>query len=168
MDSPTTDYPYADVPHLRLLVCRTCKSIDEVPDYEGRPEDDNLLNVVVERHPDHLGALFRIPIGFWLDPNVKQKIISQLTEGSKGLAEINPEHYNLRNTFMEDAMVCFKQHLRPSEGCPDWRHDSKVLVPDTKAERKAEGLSLTPIGPKRYLCDFCPVRSHYERKSRGD
>lgn len=155
MDSPTIDYPYTDVPHMRLLVCRTCKTIDELPDYEGRPENDDLLNVLVERHPDHIGALFRVPIGFWLDEGVKAKIVSQLTEGSKGLAEIVPEHYDLKNTFMEDAMTCFKKHQRPSEGCPDWRHDSKVLLPNTKADRKAEGLPLTPVGPKRYLCDFC-------------
>jgi len=40
-----------DEAQIRLLVCRDCKSIEELPDYEGRPSDDLLLNISVEKHP---------------------------------------------------------------------------------------------------------------------
>lgn len=156
--------PYAHLAKVRLLQCRTCKTIEELEDFQGRPEDDTILNVATERHHDHVGAMFTVPIALWLDDRVRQSIIAQVSEGSKGLAEIVPDHYEVRNTFLEDAMKCYKAHNRPKEGCSDWHKSSKELLPNTRAERKAEGLPLRPTGPRRYVCDYCPVRSYYQSK----
>ena len=169
MTETDTTNPYENVPHMRLLRCLTCNSFDELPDYQGPPEYDTTLSYVVDKHgPNHQGQLYRLPIGFWVQEEYRRRIIEQIRGGSSGLAEFDSSYYDVQNTFRDDAMACYKKHLRPKEGCPDWRHSSKELNPDTKAERKEAGLSLTPTGPKVYICDFCPVRSYYERKARGD
>lgn len=169
MDTFDVADQYNDVPHMRLLRCLTCNTFDELPDYEGPSEHDTTLAYVVERHgEDHQGQLFRLPIGFWLQEEYRRRIIEQIRGGSAGLAEFDKSYYDTRNTFQDDAMACYKQHLSPKEGCADWRSSNKELKPDTKAERKEAGLTLTPTGPKVYICDFCPVRSYYERKSRGE
>lgn len=165
------DNPYKDLPHLRVLHCLTCGTLDEIPDYEGRPSEDAELNYVVDKHDhgSHKGMLYRVPIGFWLQEPIKRQIIEQIKGGgSKGLGEVDPSYYDTRNTFQDDAMACYSAHLRPKEGCPDFHSEKKVLLPDTKAERKEAGLPIRPTGPKRYLCDFCPVRMHVERKVRGE
>ncbi len=164
-----TDNPFAHVPHLRVLHCRTCGSLEELPDWEGRPEDDDLLNILVGKHgASHEGQLYRVPIGFWIQDEYKRKIIDQLKGGSKGLAAFDEGFYDTRNTFQEDAMKCYDLHLRPKGACSDWHSERKKLVPDTKADRKDAGLADRPVGPTTYLCSFCPVRSFMERKARGE
>jgi hypothetical protein len=65
-------------------------------------------------------------------------------------------------------MKCYGLHLRPKGACPDWMSESKILLPDTKAERKAEGLaapSKTP-GHKVKLCAFCPAQRFYAKRAQ--
>jgi hypothetical protein len=66
-------------------------------------------------------------------------------------------------------MKCFRLHLRPKDGCPDYRSSAKVLLPNTKAERKDLGLSAPAKAPghKVSLCDFCPVTSTIAKKKQG-
>ena len=93
--------------------------MDEIPDWEGRVEDDPYLQVVVDKHgPSHEGQLFRLPIGLWLMEDAKKHIIEQVRGGSKGLAAFDPEYYNTRSTFMEDAQKCYQLHLRPKASAP--------------------------------------------------
>ena len=154
-----------NAPHMRVLVCRTCTSLDEIPDWEGSPDTDPFLKPVADKHgAHHEGQLFRLPIGLWLMEDTKKKIIEQVRGGGTGLAAIDPAFYDTRNQFQEDAMACFSLHLRPKGQCPDFRSERKQLNPDTKADRKAAGLRNEPSGPKVYLCDFCPVRSYNEQK----
>ena len=165
MSQDTTQESTPDIPHMRILVCRSCTTVDEIPDWEGRVEDDPYLQVVVDKHgPSHEGQLFRLPIGLWLMEDAKKHIIEQVRGGSKCLAAFDPEYYNTRSTFMEDAQKCYQLHLRPKGQCPEFRSERKQLLPNTKAERKEAGLPLTPTGPKAYLCDFCPVRVYNEKK----
>lgn len=158
---------------IRLLHCRTCDSLEELPDFDGPPEHDTLLNILTERHTTpsgdkHIGHLFDVEVELWSRPEVKKEIIKQIRGGgSKGLDEFDASFYDTKNTFHEDALVCYQRHNRPKESCQDWLSDSKILVPDTKAERKAEGLSAPSKspGPKIHLCRFCPVQRYYARKA---
>ena len=158
---------------IRLLHCQTCKSIEELPDFDGPAEYDHLLEISVQRHrfpngDPHTGNLFRADVGHWGNDEVRRKIIEQIKGGSRGLAEFDANYYDTRSTFYEDAMKCYQSHLRPKGACPDWMSDSKILLPDTKADRKAEGLaspSQAP-GPKVKLCQFCVVQRYMARKEQ--
>jgi hypothetical protein len=171
---PSTTYDGNSGPQIRLVVCKNCKTIDELPDYQGNPANDVLLEITVGKHQNsmgitHVGQMFRVPLAVWSDTKVRDEILRQISEGTKGLAEIDEQFYDSRSTFFEDAMSCFQKHRRPQYGCSDWRADDKRLVPDTSKERKDLGLAkVTEAGPKVYLCDFCPVRMYYEGKARAE
>lgn len=159
-------------PKLRLLLCRTCNVIEEIPDYDGPPSGDRVLSFFVEQHTDatgtpHIGTLYVVEERMWSRPEVRKEIVRQIKGGgSKGLDEFDEKFYDTRSTFHEDAMACYQQHLRPKEACPDWRSDTKILLPDTKADRKDLGLEAPSKSPgvKTYLCDFCVVRTYYQNK----
>lgn len=158
-----------DGPFIRLLVCRSCKSIEELPDYDGRPADDLLLNISVEKHQKpvpHEGLLFKVPVKYWVVPKVKEEIVKQISGGSSGLDAFGTNFYATKMTFHEDAMTCWSQHLRPKGQCPDYKSDKKQLKPDTAAERKEAGLDKPGMtGPKVYLCDFCPVKMYNQKRA---
>lgn len=159
-------------PKIRLLFCLNCKTIEELPDFEGRPEDDVLLEITVERHQSsgipHAGHLMKVPLVVWEIPKVREEIVKQIRQqGSSGLDVIMPGFYDTKNNFFEDAMACYAAHMRPKGQCADFRTEKKRLVPKTHAERKEAGLAAPgTTGPKVYLCDFCPVRVFNERKAR--
>ena len=156
-----------DETQIRLLVCRTCKSAEELPDFEGRPEDDVLLNIAVERHqkPEpHLGQLFKFPLKYWVREDVKESIMNQIRQGgSSGLDVFGTNFYETKSIFAEDAMNCWKLHNRTTD-CSDYKHDRKILKPGTERDRKDAGMN--PNGAKViYLCDFCPVKSIVQKKA---
>jgi len=156
-------------PQIRLLVCRDCKTIEELPDYDGDPADDLLLNISVERHQRpvaHTGLLFKFPLKYWAVPKIREEIVKQIRGGSEGLDVFGTKFYDTKMTFHEDAMTCWGQHNRPKEQCPDYKSDKKQLKPDTAAERKDAGLDKPGTkGPKIYLCDFCPVKMYNQKKA---
>lgn len=160
--------------HIRLLLCHDCKTLEELPDFDGPVEYDTLLVTLTDRHQfpngePHVGRLIRVEKRAWDLPPLKDAILQQIREGSKGLAEFDTSYYDVRNTFQEDAMTCYAQHNRPKEGCTDFNAPSKRLQPNTKADRKEAGLTTDAQSlPVIHLCSFCPVRSWYERKNRGD
>jgi hypothetical protein len=157
------DQKKSDEPQIRLLYCRTCGSIEELPDFDGPPQYDDLLNISVERHrfpsgDEHIGSLFKVDIRVWAQYEARRKIIEQIKGGaSKGLGEIDEAFYDTKSQFAEDALKCYQQHMRPKGQCPDYMSDSKVLLPNTKADRKELGLTdISKVGgPKTKLCQFC-------------
>ena len=155
-------------PQIRLLVCRSCKSIEELPDYDGHPSDDLLLNISVEKHQRpvaHEGLLFKLPLKYWVVPKVREEIIKQISGGASGLDAFGTNFYSTRMTFHDDAMTCWGQHNRTKD-CGDYKSDKKQLKPDTAAERREAGLDKPGTsGPKIYLCDFCPVKSMIQEKA---
>lgn len=160
-------------PKIRILYCWNCKSIEELPDYEGNPDDDHLLAIIIEPHVttgvQHKGSLFKIGVKIWSVESQRKEIIKQMREQiSGGLANLDPDYYTTRATFHEDALKCFSKHLRPEDSCPDWKADSKRLLPKTDAERKDAGLmsAKQSAGTRVYLCDFCPVKSKVMTKQR--
>lgn len=154
-------------PEIRLLHCATCNSIEELPDYEGDPRGDTLLEISVQRHrfpsgEEHIGKLLKVPVAAWAMPEARKQIIDRIKggEAAKGLAEIDKDYYDTRSTFAEDALVCYKAHLSPKNGCPEYGAAHKALRPDTSAERKELGLAPVATGPTTFLCNFCPVQVH--------
>lgn len=167
--------PVENGPEIRLLYCLVCGTIDELPLYDGNPDNDHLLQILIEPHrfpsgDPHKGHLFRLPQLTWENETARKQIIEQIKGGgSAGLDEFDKDFYATRNTFREDAMKCYNAHLRPTDGCPDFNTPAKRLLPNTKAERKEVGLtdpSKAP-GPKNYLCQFCPVQSVVTTKIRS-
>jgi len=167
LDLKSTSYN-KDEPMIRILVCRNCKTIEEMPDYEGDPEYDTLLNILVQKHQkpvEHIGLVIKFPVKYWAVPKVREAIVAQIKGGSSGLDAFQTNFYATKNQFAEDAMSCFSDHNRPVGQCADYKSDKKLLKPDTSAERKEAGLSLAgKTGPKVYLCDFCPVKSFNMKK----
>lgn len=144
---------------LRILQCHVCKSLEQLPDYQGPPENDVLLATLAERHKfpsgePHRGNLMDVEEAQWNSPSTRQAIIDQIHSRS-GYTGFEPEFYAVRNTFMEDAATCWKQHNR-DPACGDYRSDKKKIYPDTRGDRKELGLSVKDI-PNRWLCDFCVV-----------
>lgn len=175
LNQPPTETKILDPggPKIRLLFCLNCKTIEEIPDFEGHPEDDTLLEITVSKHESagvrHAGHLFKVDALLWAKQEVREQIIDQIrAKGSPGLNAIMPNYYETKNQFFEDAMVCWSMHNRPKGQCPDFAHDKKILRPDTKAERK--DLGLAPVekstAAKVYLCDFCPVKTYNITKAR--
>jgi hypothetical protein len=165
LGQPAGQMTAIDGPQIRLLICAVCSSIEELPDYEGPVERDDLLEISVQKHrfpsgEPHKGSLMKVPVAAWMRDEVRKKIIEKIKGGgSKGLAEVDEKYYDTRSTFANDALACYKSHLRPKNGCPEYGSESKALRPDTDQERK--DLGLAPVdksqGPKTYLCQFCPV-----------
>ena len=161
-----------DGPQIRLLFCFNCKSLEELPDFEGNPRDDYLLEILIERHESagvkHAGQLMKVPLQLWSVETVKEEITKQIyAKGAPGFDALMPGFYDTKATFAEDAMACWKQHLQPKGQCPDYGSEKKRLIPNTVKERKELGLSpATEGGPRIFLCQFCPVHVYNVRKQR--
>ena len=155
---------------IRLLICNTCQSIEELPLYQGDPKRDDTLNyrVAPHRFPDgneHFGALATVDEATW-NSGAREDIKLKLRETfAPGEAEgLGADFYNVKSTFSEDALRCWQQHNR-TENCDDWRTEKKRLDPDTKAERRDLGVApLTKRPARTWLCDFCPVTSIYSQR----
>jgi len=161
-------------PKIRLLYCYNCKTIEELPDFEGNPDDDVLLQVLVDKHESagikHAGFLSKIGVKLYSRPEVKKQVIKNLRDKvGGGLADIDPDYYTTKATFGEDAMKCFNLHLRPVEGCYDYKTEKKRLVPKGTDElRKDLGLDTAAKSQstKVYLCDFCPAKTFVVEQNR--
>lgn len=156
---------------VRLLACSVCKTIEELPDFEGRAEEDHLLARLIERHgPEenrHIGQLFKVEQAQWEDQRVKAQIARQIADKlSGGETGLGSEYYDLKNTFAEDAMACFSVHLRNPD-CNDYKSDSKRLTPGTAADRKEAGLPEYRTWKDHYLCEHCPVHSLVQQAERA-
>ncbi|WP_274916953.1 hypothetical protein [Streptomyces sp. WZ-12] len=156
--------------NIRLLLCHNCHTIEELPDYDGNPDEDHLLGNLVNRHayPDgtkHRGHLMKVPKKYWEKTHYKDEIVKKINDtvakgGSDGLGT---EYYNTRDAFGTDALQCFKRHHRNLD-CSDWKSDKVRLTPGTVKERKAAGLPKYRSPKDRYLCDFCPVANAVRQK----
>jgi hypothetical protein len=146
----------------RLLVCRECATVEELPLYDG-PQwleaHDPLLDNLVQRHVQKHGDINPEAAALLVAPEeicTCAKCRGQYTfweahrdEILKGLQErwtgFHPEFYATKDTYTEDALKCYIRHRRPKgTDCIDWQADSKRLTP---ADWK---------GREVFLCDFCP------------
>lgn len=159
---------------IRLLVCNDCGSVDELPPYEGPPEYDEWLNTKTAEHQTasgepHIGNLATIDYEQWTKPGVRQQIVDEIYKYIRPAgfgAGLGESHYDTRDNFTADAFACWKGFGRTQDPAHcDYKKDSKRLLPDTRAERKAEGLD-TKNRPNIFLCDFCPLGMKAEHKER--
>lgn len=157
-------------PYIRLLVCRTCKTIDEIPSFDGPPDADTLLQITVERHgEEHSGLLYNVAELHWRSDTMREEIKKQITAGgSSGLDVFGTNFYATRMQFSEDAMSCWKAHLKPKGQCPDYGKAEKRLLPDTDKDRRDAGMKKTKdsAATKVFLCQFCPVHSYNVTRQR--
>ena len=158
-------------PHFRLLVCRTCTTIEELPSGDEDP-GDILLEIAVERHSHSefsRGVLFNVPKGIWMSPKMKEEVVKYINgEMGSGLDSFGTGFYETKSQFSEDAMACYSLHNRPKGQCFDYKSPKKELSPKTERERKAAGLPTKDYQKKVYLCDFCPVKSFNQTKAFGE
>lgn len=160
-----------DPEQIRLLICRDCKTIEPLPDFNGEVERDFMLDYLVKPHRtnglEHIGMLARVEESDWSDPLKQAEITKQLIAKFGGETGLGSDFYNARDTFREDAMSCFKQHLRNPD-CGDYKSDAKRLTPNTAEARREAGMSAYRSNDDRYLCEFCPVHSMVQTKAHDD
>lgn len=163
-------------PIIRLLRCLVCETWEELPDWEGRSDQDYLLQIAVEKHvfpsgDPHVGKLFKVPVKIWANPEERKAVLDQLGKGaSRGLDEIDPDKsfYETKMQFAEDAMSCWQRHNQPTVDCDDYQKPSKRLLPNTAKERGELGLPLPQHvdGPKIFTCNFCPYHGEVVQRKR--
>lgn len=164
----------ADEPHLRLLACAKCRSIEELEDFQGPAEYDVILDIAVSRHqPSEAhspAALVRVKESDWNQPGIRAQMEKQIRDSFDPTAStgFDAGTYAMVNNFKSDAMACFARHQR-NPACPDYKSDAKRLVPDTQAERREMGMDRKydrNPGLTRYLCEYCPVHSLVQQVAR--
>ncbi len=157
---------------MRLLMCLECKSMEELPDFSGPPEEDVLLKSLIEKHQfmpgyPHHGHLMNIPQETWDNEEHRDAIIKEAWKKA-GYTGMEPEFYATQNTFQEEAAKCFSAHMRPQDGCIDWHDRSKRIGNSTLTDEEKKTAREHGLKSKNavYLCDFCPVRANYVQKKR--
>lgn len=159
---------------LRLLICHSDKSVTPLPwcGEDNQCQHAGCLEPLEYRLGEHIGHrvdLADIEEEVWKDPARQKTIIAQAVDytcGTGNAAGLGGEFYNVRDTFREDAMSCWRKHNRTKD-CADWRTDRMRLYPDTKADRKELGLD-PKTRPTSSLCDFCVVTSVKMQRMRKD
>lgn len=154
-------------PRVRLFICHTCGSVQELPWYEGPPEYDDTLNHRVSEHEGHLGNLADIDEAMWSNRSTRPAILKEIGNivSKPGTASgLGESYYDLKNTFDDDAMVCWKKHNRTKD-CGDYMTPRMVLKAPTKGDRKELGLD-TKARAQTHLCQFCPVFSIKMQRAR--
>lgn len=162
-------------PRLRLIICKTCNTIEPIPWYEGPIEYDDTLNHRLANHKfpsgeAHIGApMFTVSEASWEDYGLRKQIVAEISKSTKTGAEgLGQTFYDLRNTFKEDAIECWKKHSRTTN-CEDYRSDKKRLTPYTRGDRKELGLEVSERRrPGTSLCVFCPYHSIVMQRARRE
>jgi hypothetical protein len=152
---------------IRILRCDMCRTLEEIPDYQGDPKYDHVLEALIQRkHTEpsgqtHIGQLMKVEKQHWESPSTRREILRQLkAKAGGGSTGFEPEFYNQRDTFREDAMACWKKHFRNPD-CNEYDAEKMRLIPDTSAERKEAGMGKYELAAGDYvtLCRFCPVHT---------
>lgn len=163
---------------IRLLICKTCNTIDPLPDYDGPADyDDTLMGRVGEHQFEgssrgHELDLGRVSEKSWNDPRLQKEMLAEIGKnvgGSGGGQGLGEGLYAVRDNYMEQAMQCWRFKHGRTSNCDDYMHPKMLLLSDTKADRKAEGLDPKARG-RTYLCKFCPMESIVQQrknKARG-
>jgi hypothetical protein len=158
---------------MRLLYCKTCATLEEVPEL-GRElksgEVDPLVEGLVLKHTardpmghgdSHLQAspfrLAAVEDDEW--QNDRERVIKLLNSENKKVG-FDAWVYEATNTYAEDALRCYSDHHRPKEGCIDYWDESKRIGRPTAEGRAvlAEEYKLGQSDP--HLCQYCPVQTY--------
>jgi len=101
---------------IRILICKTCKSIQPLPDFEGNSDHDETLHARVAEHQypgsrptrGHDMDLGRVSERSWNDPGKRQQMLREIGQ-NVGLGSgdgLGIELYDIKGNFMDDAMKC--------------------------------------------------------------
>ena len=165
----------SDDPRIRIFVCYVCDSVEPLPWFDGPPERDEALIARIEPHKSagvaHKGHLFTVSEVSWASSTRREEILKQLDLARNGgETGLGTRFYDVRNTFEEDAMRCWRKDHNRTTDCADYMSDAKLLLPDTREERKELGLSLKakdrPANTR--LCHFCPYHSIVMQRVRHE
>jgi hypothetical protein len=157
---------------IRLLICEHCGSVEEMPAYEGYWKHDTWLNEKLKGHllPSGEKTHGNVHVGFveaakWRrnSKDIIQEMAKEFTLPGEG-AGLGQTFYDVKDNYMEDAMKCWRVDHGRTLDCADYMSEGKRLYPDTKADRKSEGMSSGKDRPSTFLCQFCPVHSIVEGK----
>lgn len=162
---------------IRLLICNVCNTIEPLPDFSGPAEYDDTLNHrllshrTAEGHP-HRGALATVSELSWKDDTRRQAILEELSK-ARGNPDVGLGHnlYDLRSTYQEDAMRCWRFEHNRTQNCEDYKSDKKRLVQndeETRSLRREVGAESRSkhIQSNTWLCNFCPVHTLVMEKIR--
>jgi hypothetical protein len=158
---------------IRILICKTCTSIQPLPDFEGNPDHDETLHARVAEHQypgsrptrGHDMELGRVSETSWNNPEKRKSMLAEIGKHVK-LGDgggLGVELYDVKDNFMEDAMKCWRFKHGRTANCDDYKHDKMKLLPDSRAERKDLGLDPAQR-PVQYLCQYCPVESIVQQR----
>jgi hypothetical protein len=160
---------------VRLLICSTCRSVEELPPYSGDPRGDTWLRMKEAEHLTPSGEKLhgdvrvgRIEQADWIahKDEILNKLASEFTTPGEG-AGFGQAFYDTKDNFSVDAMKCWRVEHGRRLNCEDYMSEKKRLQPDTRAERKAEGMD-SRHRPSIYLCQFCPVHQHIQQKKASE
>ncbi len=155
--------PTLSEPRIRLFVCRTERTIQEIPWYpmHASPDHDDTRNYLLQLHSGHVVDWGDAVESQWNNPRLRIEITREIMRAmNPGEGEgLGGEFYDIKATFKDDAIKCWKAHNRTTD-CRDWHNDNKRLYLDTRGDRKEIGLSVkSQDRPNTFLCDFCPMAS---------
>lgn len=136
----------------RLLVCRSCGTMNRMRDYDGDAHYDAELQEVIRMHLErasdprpeaHPSSLFRVDDADAEILDVESKLVEHMSKEQVFIKDT-------RDDLRTEALKCFNRHNRPQDGCIDWKDESKIVG------RKIG----VPKQHRKYLCEFCPVASY--------
>jgi hypothetical protein len=147
----------------RLLVIkdvhgRTDSTMIRMHDYEGPADYDMELQEVIRKHKernshidpdDFRGLMFSCDQETWDKLGDETQVRRELMKNEWDVREV-------RNDLKVDAVKCFERHNRPSQGCPDYEDDSKIIG------RKIG----VPPEHRQYLCHYCPAQEYVTHQLR--
>ena len=158
----------SEADRVRLFVCRTEQSIQEIPWYpmNAPPEHDDTRNYLLQLHAGHVVDWGDVLASQWNSPKLRVAITKEIMRAMHpGEAEgLGTQFYSIKSTWSEDAMKCWKQHSRTTN-CGDYLSDAKRLYAPTRDARKELGLSVKGSDrPNLFLCRFCPYQSIVQQR----
>jgi len=159
---------------IRLLICSTCHSVEELPAYSGDPRGDTWLRMKEAEHLTLSGEKLhgdvrvgRIEQQDWIahKQDILSKLASEMVKPGEG-AGFGQQFYDTKDNFSVDAMKCWRVDHGRRLNCEDYMSSKKEIFPDTKADRRAEGI--TTRRPSIFLCQFCPVHQYVQQQKASE
>jgi hypothetical protein len=159
---------------IRLLICSTCRTVEELPPYSGDPRGDTWLRT---KETEHLlpskekmhgdVRVGRIERSDWLShkDDILTKMAAEMTAPGSG-AGLGQAMYDAKDNYSVDAMKCWRVDHKRTQNCGDYMTQKMRILPDTKAERKSEGV--TTQRPAIHLCQFCPYHQIVEQRKASE
>lgn len=165
-------------PRDTLLICGDCGTIEHIPGTftaETMERNDlvqarlrNHLVYLADGRATHAIAFTTVNAKLWAEnDDFRKYITSMIVKAQKtGDVGLGDKNYDLKSTFQEDAMSCWKRHNRTSN-CEDYKSEKMKIVPDTRGERRELGLDTKASRrPGTSLCVFCPYHSVVMERAR--